>query len=464
MEQMTFEEIVTAVQGEIVLQGNYSGFNSINTDTRKIEKGNIFIALKGGNFNANEYIKEASEKGAVICIIDEIKYKKEDIQNYTTIIKVKDTGKALLDLAEFYRSKLTLKVVGITGSAGKTSTKDLVAATLSSKYKVFKTEGNFNNQIGLPLMIFKLDNSYDIAVLEMGMNSLGEISSMAKAARPDIALITNVGTAHIGMLGSRENILKAKLEITDFFDKNNTLIINRDNDLLAKVKEDKFRIVNTGIDTNADFKAENVILGEDYVEFAVKESSESKEEKLHVDVPGRHTISNTLLAVACGRLFKMSYDEIRQGLKNLQTTANRMEITKGTKFNIINDCYNANSEAMKVAIDVLKNFNSNRRIAILGTMGELGERAYDSHRIIGEYAAKNGVDLLITLGEFSDAYEEGVKAIDNDTRRHIAFQDYDKVVEYLIDQYLKTGDTVLVKASRAAKFETIVEKLKKSNS
>lgn len=464
MEKMTLDEIVEAVQGEIVLKGQYSGFNAVSTDTRKIEKGNIFIALKGENFNANEYIKDASEKGAVICIVDEIKYKDKDIQSSTTVIKVVDSGRALLDLAEFYRSKLNLKIVGITGSAGKTSTKDLVASALSSKYKVFKTEGNFNNQIGLPLMIFKLDNSYDVAVLEMGMNSLGEISSMAKAARPDIALITNVGTAHIGMLGSRENILKAKLEITDFFKENNTLIINGDNDLLSKVKSDKFRIVKTGIDSNAEFRAENITLGEDYVEFTVKESSIVSAEKLHVDVPGKHTISNTLLAIACGRLMGMSYDEIRQGLNNLQTTANRMEITKGKKFNIINDCYNANAEAMKVAIEVLKNFNSNRRIAVLGTMGELGDSAYNTHKIIGEYAAQNGVDLLVTIGEFNKAYEEGFKIMNNGSGKHVAFNDYDKAVEYLVEKYFEQGDTVLIKASRAAKFEKIVEKLKKSNS
>ena len=281
---MTFDEILSAVQGRCCMKGEYAGFNDINTDTRKIEKGNIFIALKGENFNANEYIKEASEKGAAICIVDSIKYKVEEIEKYTTVIKVQDTGKALLDLAEFYRSKLNLKVVAITGSTGKTSTKDLVAAALSSKYKVFKTAGNFNNQIGLPLMIFKLDNSYDIAVLEMGMNNLEEIHSMAKVARPDIALITNVGMSHIGMLGSRENILKAKLEITDFFNEESVLIINGDNDLLSKVKSDKFRIVKTGIDTEVEFKAEGIELGEETVDFQVREQEQRSIDKFHVDV------------------------------------------------------------------------------------------------------------------------------------------------------------------------------------
>jgi UDP-N-acetylmuramoyl-tripeptide--D-alanyl-D-alanine ligase len=462
---MTLDEIVSAVQGEIVLKGEFTGFNVVSTDTRMIEKDSIFIALKGEKFDANEYIEEASEKGAAICIVDRIKYNPEEIQKHTTVIKVQDTAKALLDLAEFYRSKLNLKVVAITGSTGKTSTKDLVAAALSAKYKVFKTEGNFNNQIGLPLMIFKLDNSYDIAVLEMGMNNLNEIHSMAKSARPDIALITNVGTAHIGMLGSRENILKAKLEITDFFNDKNLLIINGDNDLLSTVKTDKFRIVKTGIDNDVEFKAEDIQLGEAYVDFTLRERAQNSADKFHADVPGKHTISNALLAIACGKLLDMENREISEGLKNLQTTAMRLDIIKGNKFNIINDCYNANPESMKAAIEVLKNVNSNRRVTVLGTMGEQGQVAFQSHRTVGQCAAENEIDLLLTLGEFSNAYEEGFKAgLTNEFKGEFkAFDDYDKAVEYLLNEYLKPGDTVLVKASRAEKFEKIVDKLKKNN-
>jgi UDP-N-acetylmuramoyl-tripeptide--D-alanyl-D-alanine ligase len=462
---MTLDEIVSAVQGEVVLKGEFTGFNVVSTDTRKIEKDNIFIALKGDKFDANEYIKEASEKGAAICIVDSIKYNAEEIQKHTTVIKVQNTGKALLDLAEFYRSKLNLKVVAITGSTGKTSTKDLVASALSSKYKVFKTEGNFNNQIGLPLMIFKLDNSYDIAVLEMGMNNLNEIHSMAKAARPNLALITNVGTAHIGMLGSRENILKAKLEITDFFNDKNILVINGDNDLLSTVKTDNFRIVKTGVDSDVEFKAEDIQMGEASVDFTLRENGHNSGEKFHADVPGKHTISNALLAIACGKLLNMENREINEGFKNLQTTAMRLDIIKGNKFNIINDCYNANPESMKAAIEVLKNVNSNRRVAILGTMGEQGQVAFQSHRIVGQCAAENEIDLLLTLGEFSNAYEEGFKdGLTNKSKGGFkSFDDYDKAVEYLLNEYLKPGDTVLVKASRAEKFEKIVDKLKKNN-
>lgn len=461
MEHMTFDEIVNAVQGKVVLQGNYEKFNQISTDTRKIDKDDIFIALKGENFNGNEYIKVASDNGASICIIDEIKYREDEIEKATTIIKVENTKKALLQLAKAYRNKLNLKVIGITGSNGKTSTKDLLAAALSSKYKVFKTQGNFNNEIGLPLMIFKLDNSYDIAVLEMGMNNLNEIHRMAEAAKPDIALITNVGVSHIGNLGSRENILKAKLEITDFFDKNNILIVNGDNDLLSGVKSNKFSIYTTGMENGNNLNACDIELKESFVEFSVEENGKRFEETFHVEIPGKHTISNSLLAIACGRILGMENKDIKEGLKNLQTTDMRMDLIKGKKFNILNDCYNANPDSMKAAIDVLKNVESSRRIAVFGTMGELGEQSYKSHKEIGEYSAKNGVDLLLTFGEYNEAFEKGFKS--SSKAEYKAFEDYNEGVKYLVDEYLKEGDTVLVKASRSMKFEKIVEELKKNN-
>lgn len=461
---MSFEEIVDAVSGKVVLKGKYDGFNKVSTDTRKIEKGDIFVALKGERFNGNKYIVEASKKGASICIIDEIKYNDEEIEESTTIIKVENTGEALLDLAEFYKSKLKVKVVAITGSAGKTSTKDLVAAALSAKFKVFKTEGNFNNQIGLPLMVFKLNNSYDIAVLEMGMNNLNEIHTMAKAARPDIALITNVGSAHIGNLGSRENILRAKLEITDFFSKENTLIINGDNDLLAQVKSESFKIKKTGIENDGEFLAYDIILGEDHVDFAILENGKKTEERIFVKVPGKHTVSNSLLAIAAGRLLNMTYDELRRGFKNLQTTAMRMEIIKGKKFNIINDCYNANPDSMMAAIDVLKNFKSNRRVAILGTMGELGDESFEAHKKVGAYVAEKDIDLLIALGEYKDAFREGFESVNIDTGQFADFEEYDEAVKFLLKKYIQKEDSILIKASRAMKLEAIVEELKKSNS
>lgn len=263
MEFIKLEEIIKAVNGELVITGEKDEYNSVSTDTRKIKRGDIFIALKGENFNGNNFVETAIEKGADLCIVSELGFDKEKINKSSYIVKVENTNKALLDLAKYYKSKLGIKVVAITGSTGKTSTKDLVAAVLSEKYKVFKTEGNFNNEIGLPLMIFKLDKSYDIAVLEMGMNHFNEIHNMAEAAKPDIAIITNIGISHIENLGSRENILKAKLEVTDFFDNDNALIINGDNDLLSDFESDKYKVYKIGTENKFDFNGQKLILEEE---------------------------------------------------------------------------------------------------------------------------------------------------------------------------------------------------------
>ncbi|AND85249.1 UDP-N-acetylmuramoyl-tripeptide--D-alanyl-D-alanine ligase [Clostridium tyrobutyricum] len=462
MEYISLKDIVKAIDGKIIFEGIYEGFNNVNSDTRKIEKKDLFIALKGENFNGNNYIKQASEKGASICIVDEINYDDSEIRPYTTIIKVENTRSALLDLAQYYRSILDIKVIGITGSVGKTSTKDLVAAALSYKFKVFKTEGNFNNEIGLPHMIFKLDNSYDIAVLEMGMNNLGEIHNMAKAAKPDIAVITNIGTAHIGRLKSRENILKAKLEITDFFSSENILVLNNGNDLLSTVKSNKFKINTVSLNDRSNLSAFNIKLMENSIEFSVKENDFDINEKIDVMAPGKHSVINSLLAVMCARLFKLTYNEIRLGFKNLETTKMRLEIIQGKKFKIINDCYNANPDSMKAAIDVLSDFDGNRKIAVLGTMGELGEKSQELHEEIGEYASKLGVNLLIALGEYSIYYKRGFEKLSINNRKIMEFKNYDEAVNFLTGSYIETGDVLLVKASRTMRFESIVEKLKEN--
>jgi UDP-N-acetylmuramoyl-tripeptide--D-alanyl-D-alanine ligase len=455
VETLTLKEIREAVSGEIILEGPSGSYSAINTDTRKIAPGDVFIALKGENFNGNRFLLQAVESGASLCIVDEVI---GDTAAITTagIIKVADTRKALLDLAGWYRKKLKTKIVGITGSTGKTSTKDLAAAALGSRFKVFKTKGNFNNEIGLPLMIFSLDNSYDIAVLEMGMNNLQEIHRMAEAARPDIALITNVGVTHIGNLKTRENILKAKLEITDFFGSGNTLVVNSDSDLLQDLGEKPYRVITTSAISPAEYSASGIELGDEHVSFSVSERGELSAVRMRIDVPGRHTVNNALLAIACARLLGLSMEEIAAGFGNLQKTAMRLDIIRGEKFTIINDCYNANPDSMKSGIDVLKNLESSRRAAILGTMGELGDKAEEAHRMVGKYAKESGIDLLITLGDYGYAFKEGFGG------NCFAFSDYDEAVDFAAG-WLKKGDAVLVKASRSMKFENVVEKLKQAN-
>ncbi|WP_186429974.1 UDP-N-acetylmuramoyl-tripeptide--D-alanyl-D-alanine ligase [Clostridium sp. BSD9I1] len=461
MEYMNFDEIVTAVGGKVIVRGNAFDYDNISTDTRKIGEKSIFIALKGENFNGNNYIIEASNNGALVCIVDELNFKTEDLKEYTSIIKVDDTKKALLDLAEYYRTMLNIKIVGITGSTGKTSTKDLTHAALSGKFKVFKTEGNFNNEIGLPLMMFKLDNTYDIAVLEMGMNNLGEIHNMAKAAKPDIALITNVGITHIENLKTRENILKAKLEITNFFNNENTLILNADNDFLSEIEFNNFNVMKTGIENKKDLYAYNIMLNEKSISFTVREDSTGEEEDFYIEAPGKHNVLNALLAIACARKLGIEFKLIKQGFSNLKFTSMRLDIIKEERFTIVNDCYNASPDSMKAAIEVLMNINGDRKMVVLGSMKELGHKAYEAHKEVGIFSKLMGVNTLIAVGEFQDAYEEGFKEdiSKRDIGEVIKVQDTDQAAKVL-KEYLKKDDVVLVKASRAMRFEKIVEALR----
>ena len=458
MEHLTLEEIVFAVDGKIAFTGNDMNFTCVNTDTRKIEKDSIFVALKGERFDANEYVVSASKNGANVCIVDKILFEEQEIDARTTIVLVEDTKMALKALATYYRSKLHIKVIGITGSTGKTSTKDLTAAALSSKYKVFKTKGNFNNEIGLPLMIFQLDNSYDIAVLEMGMSDFNEIHRLAQIAKPDIALITNIGISHIENLKTRENILKAKLEITDFFTGDNSLIINAEDDLLQKIEKKSYKILKTGEKHVYNFNAVDIILKEESIEFFVNEEGKYQNKKIIVNVPGKHNVLNTLLAIAAARNFGVSYEEISEGLKNIEFTSMRLDIVKGDKFTIIDDCYNASPDSMMAAIDVLMNVSGNRKIAILGTMKELGNKAEEAHEEIGRYAKEKKVDLLITVGEVNAAYKKGY----GDELSFVEFENIQDVMEYL-EKNIYDADTILIKASRSMKFENIVNKLKSIN-
>lgn len=445
---LTLDEIVKAVNGKILVKNNEGTFNKVSTDTRKIEENNLFIALKGENFNGNNYATLAVKKGASIIIIDEVNFKIEELNN-GTVIKVEDTKKALGDLARYYRNKLGIKVVGITGSTGKTSTKDLVAAFLSGKYRVFKTKGNFNNEIGLPLMIFELDSSYDIAVLEMGTSNFGEINRLASIARPDVSAITNIGVAHIEYLKTRENILKEKMSISDFFEKENSLILNCENDMLRTVNKcDRFEIKKTGYDETYDVYGKNVILTGETTSFeAVTKDGDSH--KFTLNMIGEHNVLNALIGIQIAKEFGLTFDEMEKGLKNFEATSMRLEFIKKDKFTIINDSYNANPDSMKAALEVLKNYSGKRKIAVLGTMGELGDYAKKAHKEVGEFA-KEKADILVTTGDFKEDYKEGFG------ENTLVFETKQELLEGL-NKMIKEEDTILLKASRSARFEEIIK-------
>lgn len=450
---LNLSEIIKAINGEIIIKNNEGIYNRISTDTRKIEKDNLFIALKGENFNGNDYAIHAIEKGASIVIIDEINFKSEELNNKGTVIKVKDTKEALADLARFYRKKLGIKVVGITGSTGKTSTKDLVAAFLSGKYRVFKTQGNFNNEIGLPLMIFELSKDYDIAVLEMGTSNFGEINNLASIALPDIATITNVGVSHIEYLKTRENILKEKMCIADFFKDKNSLILNCENDMLKTVdKCEKFNLEKIGYDQCYDLYAKNIELTSETTAFDVV-TKENKSYRFTLNMVGQHNVLNALIGIQISKDFGLTFEEMEEGLKNFNATSMRLEFINKNDFSIINDSYNASPDSMKAALEVLKNYSGSRKIAVLGTMGELGDYAKEAHKEVGEFAIGKA-DVLLTTGEFKKCYEEGFK------ENTMTFETKEELMEALTNM-IRPKDTILVKASRSARFEEIIKYIEK---
>ncbi|MGL5150780.1 MAG: UDP-N-acetylmuramoyl-tripeptide--D-alanyl-D-alanine ligase [Clostridium sp.] len=449
--ELTFKELIEAVNGELIIENENKSFNKLSIDTRKIQKDNVYLAIKGSNFNGNDYTIEALKKGASIAIIDEVNFEIEECESLGNVIKVNNTKEALLSLAKYYRNKLGLKVIGVTGSTGKTSTKDLLAAFLSGKYNVFKTKGNFNNDIGLPLMVLELNSEIDVAILEMGMSDLGEIHTLAKVASPDIGVITNIGLSHIENLKTQDNILKAKMEITDFFDKDNILIINGEDKYLNTVNNKEYKIIKTGLSDKFEIYASDVKTTDETTKFTCEYNG--KKEEFTLPMIGAHNVLNGLLGIGVSLQLELTFDEMRNGISNLEATSMRLEIIKGNVGRIINDCYNASPDSMRAALDVLNN-SKGRKVAILGTMRELGSEAKTAHKETGEYATSTS-DVLIVCGEYQEDYKEGYN-----NKNIYCFENKEELINAL-KTIIKGEDNVLVKASRGEKFEEIVVELKK---
>ena len=466
---LKIEDILNCTNGKLIIGNKNKECQNYSKDTRTIKKGDTYIGIKGEKFDGSTFWKYAFENGAETVIINKINLnnEKNKIEEYKSqnknIIQVEDTIKAIGEMAsqkmKIMKEKNNLKVIGITGSVGKTSTKDIIANVLSKKYKVLKTEGNNNNHRGLPFTILRLKDE-EIAVIEMGMNHFGEISYLTKIAKPDIAVITNIGTSHIGNLGSRENILRAKLEILEGMDKKR-IVINNDNDLLNKwylENKGNMEIHTFGIKNESEFKAKNIKLEENSSEFIC----ENKGEKINIEVPvgGEHFILNALCGLTVGKLLDLNNEEIKNGIKDFKLTAKRMEINHlKNGVTIINDSYNASYESMKASILNLKNMNGLRRIAVLGDMFELGDFSEELHREVGTEILKNKIDKLFLIGNYAkfigkEAENEGYKKEDI-----LYFENKEELLKYL-KQNLQKGDVVLIKASNGMKLFNIVESLK----
>lgn len=458
---MTVEDIIKATNGKLIIGNLNETCENFCTDTRKIQKDDVYIGLKGEKFNGNEYYKEALKKGAKVAIVSGIDITKEDLEELKdkTIIEVKDSLIAFGDIAAFKRSLYNIPVVQITGSVGKTSTRDIVANVIRTQYKTLQTEGNFNNAVGLPTTVLKLKD-HEALVVESGMNHFGEISYLGKIAKPTIAVITNIGTAHIGNLGSRENILKAKLEILENLKPDGFIVINNDNDLLHKwnMEDNKYKKYTFGIEEKSDVMAYNIEIREDYSKYNV--IINNKEYTVKVPVSGKHFVYNSLCAIAVGNLMHIAPENIIKGIETFKLTKNRMEICKIKEdITVINDAYNASYDSMKAAIEYLKEIPGNRKIAVLGDMFELGDYGEEMHRKVGEEVAKNKVDILITVGDLSRYIAKEAEKVGMPKENIIVLNSNKEAVEYL-NKVLKTNDVVLLKASHGMNFEEIFNGIK----
>jgi UDP-N-acetylmuramoyl-tripeptide--D-alanyl-D-alanine ligase len=453
---MKVEDIIKATNGKLLIGNLQEDCENFCTDTRKIQKGDVYVGLKGEKFNGNEYYKEALEKGAKVAVISGIEVTKEDLDQYKdkTIIEVKDSLEAFGDIAAYKRNLYDIPVVQITGSVGKTSTRDIIANVVRTQYKTLQTEGNQNNAIGLPTTLLKLKD-HEAVVVESGMNHLGEIRYLGKIAKPTVAVITNIGTAHIGFLGSRENILKSKLEILENLKPGGYIVINNDNDMLNKwAKEDtKYKKYTFGIDEKSDVMAYNIKVNENYSTYNVK--IDNKEYSVKVPVSGVHFVYNSLCATAVGNLLNISPENIIKGIETFTLTKNRMEIDKiKDNVTVINDAYNASYDSMKAALEYLKELPGNRKIAVLGDMFELGEFAEEIHRKVGIEVITHKVDMLVTVGELANYIADEAEYLGMPKDQVIRLNTTTEAINYLNDN-LEKDDVVLLKAANGMHFAEI---------
>ncbi|NLD10680.1 MAG: UDP-N-acetylmuramoyl-tripeptide--D-alanyl-D-alanine ligase [Clostridiales bacterium] len=452
MNPITINEIAEATGGSLICGKGDAVIDKVSTDSRQVGSKTLFIPLKGENHDAHKFIPMAAEAGCRTFLTAN----KEATAGLTAcnVIFVDDTLKAMQALAKYYLDKIDVKRLAVTGSVGKTSTRDMVYYMCSEKYRTGRSMANFNNDIGVPLTIFSLDDSMDIAVFEEGMDHAGEIHRLVDITRPDVAIITNVGISHLENLGSRENILKAKMEIADYFGPENTLVINESCDLLNKEDIHKdYKVIGVG-EKNNDYTVSNVCdLGEKGIEFTLTVDDDSR--KISLGVPGAHNAINAALAIAACSQVGISMDQAIAGLGNLELTGKRLALRESRGIRVIDDTYNAAPESMKSAINTLMNTEGRRHIAILGGMNELGADSEDYHREVGRFAVASGVDLLIGVEDKAKAIVEGA---DEKGGNSMWFGSKEELYGKL-SGLLKSGDIVLIKASNALHMDEVSDKI-----
>ena len=456
MEPITLRELLEAVDGRLLTEWNDLDqvIACVDTDSRKISQGSLFIPLVGERFDGHAYINAALERGASGCLTAR---ERESYQPGKFYVKVANTLHALWDLARYYRRRFDIPVIAVTGSVGKTTTKDMIAAVLSTKYRVLKTEGNFNNTVGLPLTVLRLTQEDQVCVLEMGMSKKGEIDALAAIAEPSMAVITNIGDAHIESLGSREGILAAKCEVLDHLHKPGLVILNGDDPLLSGLRAScPWPMVFCGAGEGLDYRASQLD-GDGRTRLRCHIHTPTRELEAEIPALGNHMIYPALTAVAVGEEMGLSGEELLQGILRFAPTKMRMNILeRGKDITILNDAYNANPQSMRAAIEVLSANPAGYKIAVLGDMLELGPFAHALHEGVGECVGRADVDCLIAVGELAQYLREGADRTGVPLSYYCPTKEEAKTV---LKQVLQPGSTVLVKASRGMAMEELVEYL-----
>ncbi|NMA67757.1 MAG: UDP-N-acetylmuramoyl-tripeptide--D-alanyl-D-alanine ligase [Clostridiaceae bacterium] len=429
--------------------------SSVSTDTRTLEKGALFVAISGERFDGHNFVEEAIKKGAALVMVQE----KSNIPDDVPAIFVSETISALGMLAKNYRALFNIPVIAVTGSVGKTSTKDMIASVLSAHYKVHKTQGNFNNEIGLPLSILEMDDTHEVAVFELGMRGFGEISELSRIANPDIAIITNIGISHIERLGNRQNILKAKLEILDGLKKDGTIILNGDDELLSGLRGLlNYKTIFYGINEGQDIWAFDLSSkGEEGVKFQVQTLTNDMD--LFIPAPGIHNVHNALSAIAVAQTLNMTEKEIEEGLLSYSSSRLRMNIEEKDGIKSINDSYNAAPSSVRAALNVLCDIGKGmRKWAVLGDMLELGEWAEEAHKEIGRLVSELSIDYLVGIGSLAKWYIKGAEENKDNKTTTILFGSISEAKPY-INTLIQKGDVLLFKGSRRMNLDVLVREL-----
>lgn len=460
---MTVEKIAAIVGGSVVGCGEVC-VDGICTDSREAREGIMFTALPGERTDGHNFIPTAAAAGCNCFLLSRPDAISDDLIGTVGAVLVDNTEHALMRLAAHCREQIDCKCVGVTGSVGKTTTKEYISSVISQKYRVHKTRGNFNSTIGMPLSVMEMPEWTQVAVFEMAMSGFGEIHAMSECARPDIAIITTIGSSHMEALGSRENIRRAKLEILDGLRDGGTLIINADDPMLAEVRFERGRTVSIGIDNpHADYSAEGLGFDGNCGYFNVR-MPEGELYDIKIPAVGKHNVYAALFAVAVGDMLGVGSHGIREGLWNYAGLGLRQNIYRLGNITVIEDCYNASPESMRAALDVLRMLREpgGRCVAVLGDMRELGVNSVQFHREIGAEVVKHGVDLLFTIGGIARHIAAG--ALDAGMEEQSVFVNLDEetysATASELCRELRPGDVMLVKASRAIKAERIIQSLR----